>query len=91
VRRPRCATAARVTRSRRPQPPFERYPGDIGVILLHGKWGPTGAPTIALLTWAFHDDGYKVEAQFMPWPGVRLYDKIPATGRRPCTSLPRSM
>jgi len=49
--------------------------GDIGVILLHGKWGSPHAQTIAPLTWAFQDAGYHVAAEYMPWSGARLYDK----------------
>jgi len=50
-------------------------PDDIGVILLHGKWGSPRAQTVAPLTWAFQDAGYKVQAEYMPWSDARLYDK----------------
>jgi len=46
-------------------------PRDIGVIVLHGMWRSPGAQTIAPLTWAFQDAGYKVQAEYMPWSGAR--------------------
>ncbi len=44
--------------------------GDIGLILMHGKWGRTPGP----LAPYFEREGYRVSSPEMPWSGRRLYD-----------------
>lgn len=47
-------------------------PKDIGILLLHGKWGhPNGLRTLAT---ELERQGYKVVLPLMPWASVRNYD-----------------
>jgi dienelactone hydrolase len=47
--------------------------GDLGIVLLHGKWDR--APTNVLaLSRQLEDAGYKVAAPLMPWSDARGYD-----------------
>lgn len=47
--------------------------GDLGIVLLHGKWDR--APTNVLaLSRQLEDAGYKVAAPLMPWSDTRGYD-----------------
>ena len=49
---------------------FADTPQDIGMILLHGKWGLPPGP----LADKFKDEGYEVISPNMPWSRVRNYD-----------------
>jgi dienelactone hydrolase len=48
--------------------------GDIGVVLMHGKWG-TPDRHIGDVAGALARSGYRVENVEMPWSRTRLYDK----------------
>lgn len=50
------------------------WAGDVGVVLLHGKWGSPGK-NVNVLASALQDAGYKVATPEMPWSGQRQYDK----------------
>ncbi len=52
------------------------FAADIGVVLMHGKWGNTnpGSPT-GKLARAIEGGGFLVEFRDMPWSRERAYDK----------------
>lgn len=49
---------------------FAYNPQDVGMVLLHGKWGMPPGP----LAGQFKDEGYQVVSPNMPWSRVRNYD-----------------
>jgi dienelactone hydrolase len=48
-------------------------PADVGVVLLHGKWGQPGS--MQALARDLESRGYRVSVPEMAWSGRRLYDK----------------
>ncbi len=50
-------------------------PADIGIVLMHGKWGTPKSPGITVVANAATDQGYAVELLQMPWSRSRMYDK----------------
>ena len=50
-------------------------PRSTGVVVIHGKWGSPGAPSIAPFATALQGAGFKVDQPEMPWSGRRLYDR----------------
>ena len=48
-------------------------PGDVGIVLLHGKWGQPNS--MRSLGSVLESSGYKVSIPEMAWSGRRLYDK----------------
>jgi len=52
------------------------FAGEIGVILMHGKWGHSSSKSpVGKLKSALKKEGFLVEAPDMPWSKKRLFDK----------------
>ncbi|MBN2034658.1 MAG: alpha/beta hydrolase [Deltaproteobacteria bacterium] len=47
---------------------------DVGIVLMHGKWGGPPAPPIQFLATALRTKGFKVITPVMPWGLKRMYD-----------------
>ena len=47
---------------------------EVGIVLMHGKWGGPSAPPVQALATALRARGFKVVTPNMPWSGKRMYD-----------------
>jgi acetyl esterase/lipase len=47
---------------------------EVGIVLMHGKWGGPTAPPVQALATALRARGFKVVTPSMPWSGRRMYD-----------------
>jgi pimeloyl-ACP methyl ester carboxylesterase len=47
---------------------------DVGIVLMHGKWGGPTAPPIQSLATDLRAKGFKVVTPVMPWGRQRMYD-----------------